>query len=97
MKKQPSKVAHNSQPSIFFIAQKAHFRQKKEFYRLSVSPFYNLLELIQSYGKIPIIDLGFHCDRIAIDMDRTIKVRGSTINLSFQQQNYINQDLLCCY
>jgi hypothetical protein len=32
MKKQPSKVAHNSQPAIFFItdlaAQKAHFRQK---------------------------------------------------------------------
>jgi hypothetical protein len=32
MKKQPSKVAHKSQPVIFFItglaAQKAHFRQK---------------------------------------------------------------------
>ena len=32
---------------IFFItglaAQKAHFRQKLEFYRLSVSPLYNLL------------------------------------------------------
>jgi hypothetical protein len=32
MKKQPSKVAHNSQPAFFFItglaAQKAHFRQK---------------------------------------------------------------------
>jgi hypothetical protein len=32
MKKQPSKVAHNSQPGFFFItglaAQKAHFRQK---------------------------------------------------------------------
>jgi hypothetical protein len=32
MKKQPSKVAHNSQPAIFVItsqaAQKAHFRQK---------------------------------------------------------------------
>ena len=32
MKKQPLKVAHNSQPAIFFItglaAQKAHFRQK---------------------------------------------------------------------
>jgi hypothetical protein len=32
MKKQPSKVAHNSQPALFFItslaAQKAHFRQK---------------------------------------------------------------------
>jgi hypothetical protein len=32
MKKQPSKVAHNSQPAIIFItglaAQKAHFRQK---------------------------------------------------------------------
>jgi hypothetical protein len=47
MKKQPSKVAHNSQPAIFFVtglaAQKAHFRQKYEFYRLSVSPLYNLL------------------------------------------------------
>ena len=47
MKKQPSKVAHNSQPAIFFItglaAQKAHFRQKYKFYRLSVSPLYNLL------------------------------------------------------
>jgi hypothetical protein len=46
-KKQPSKVAHNPQPAIFFItglaAQKAHFRQKYEFYRLSVSPLYNLL------------------------------------------------------
>jgi hypothetical protein len=32
MKKQPSKVAHSSQPAIFFItglaAQKAHLRQK---------------------------------------------------------------------
>jgi hypothetical protein len=32
IKKQPSKVAHNSQPAIFFItglaAQKAHFRRK---------------------------------------------------------------------
>ena len=32
MKKQPSQVAHNLQPAIFFIvdlaAQKAHFRQK---------------------------------------------------------------------
>jgi hypothetical protein len=32
MKKKPSKVAHNSQPAIFFTtglaAQKAHFRQK---------------------------------------------------------------------
>ena len=47
MKKPHSKVAHNSQPSFFFItglaAQKAHFRQKYEFYRLSVSPLYNLL------------------------------------------------------
>ena len=36
-----------SQPAIFFItgltAQKAHFRQKYEYYRLSVSPLYNLL------------------------------------------------------
>jgi hypothetical protein len=48
MKKQPSKVAHNSQPAIFFFtglaAQKAHFRQKWELYRLSVSPLYNLVE-----------------------------------------------------
>jgi hypothetical protein len=47
MKKQPSNVAHNSQPAFFFItgmaAQKAHFGQKYEFYRLSVSPLYNLL------------------------------------------------------
>ena len=32
LKKQPSKVAHNSQPAVFFItclaAQKAHFGQK---------------------------------------------------------------------
>jgi hypothetical protein len=48
MKKQHSKIAHNSQPAIFFItglaAQKAHFRQKYKFYRLSVTPLYNLLE-----------------------------------------------------
>jgi hypothetical protein len=46
MKKQPSKVAHNSHPALFLFtglaAQKAHFRQKWEFYRLSVSPLYNL-------------------------------------------------------
>jgi hypothetical protein len=52
LKKQLTKVAHNSQPAIFFIAglaaQKAHFRQKYEFYRLSVSPFYNLLDFSQN-------------------------------------------------
>ena len=47
LKKLPKKVAHNSQPAVFFItcqaAQKAHFGQKLEFYWLSVPPLYNLL------------------------------------------------------
>jgi hypothetical protein len=64
MKKQPSKVAHNSQPAIFFItglaAQKAHFRQKYEFYRLSVSPLFNLLGgNHSSSGKKCVLDLDF--------------------------------------
>ena len=53
MKKQPSKVAHNSQPAVFFInclaAQKAHFGQKLEFYGLSVPPLYNLLDLSHNF------------------------------------------------
>ena len=55
MKKQPSKVAHNSQLAIFFItglvAQKAHFTQKYEFYRLSVPPLYNLLAWTVTRGQ----------------------------------------------
>ena len=42
MKKQPSKVAHNSQPAVFFITCLA---AQKEFYGLSVPPLYNLLGL----------------------------------------------------
>jgi hypothetical protein len=61
MKKQPSKVAHDSQPAIFFIiglaAQKAHFRQKYEFYRLSVSPLYNLLALLHTRESLSKVQL----------------------------------------
>ena len=41
-------IIHNQH--FFFltglVAQKAHFRQKYEFYRLSVSPLYNLLDRV---------------------------------------------------
>jgi hypothetical protein len=52
-------ITHNSQPAIFFItglaAQKAHFGQKYEFYRLSVSPLYNLLGVIIKDSDLKII------------------------------------------
>ena len=62
MKKQSSKVA--PQPAMFFItrlfAQKAHFRQKYEFYRLSVSPLYNLLGIIH---RVAVVRGGAECGK----------------------------------